>query len=185
MASRRPNPSPLRAPARLVRELWPWRTFARTWDRATCTVPFLLLVCACGAAVREPPPSPVPTPAAVASVDPGAAETLAAFDTLAARGPTLAPGMREVARKESTTDAVELVKADARDACVRVAFDATTPVSAKLVDHAGNVLAASESPDLDGVLGARGPVCIRKGDVVRGLAEGSGVRVRWVAWEAP
>jgi len=171
MASPRPSPSPLRAPARLVRELGP----------------FLLLVCACGAAVREPPPSPapLPSPAASASADPGVPETLAAFDALAAQGPSLAPGMREAARREGATDAVDLVKADTHDACVRVAFAASAPVTAKLVDHAGSVLAATDAPATDGVLGTRGPVCIRKGDVVRGLADVAGVRVRWVAWEAP
>ena len=119
------------------------------------------------------------------SADPGAPETLTPFDTIAARGATLAPGMREAARKEGAADAVDLVKADTRDACVRVAFAASAPVTAKLVDHAGNVLAASETPGTDGVLGAKGPVCIRRGDVVRALADAAGVHVRWVAWEAP
>ena len=171
MASPRPSPSPLRAPAHLVRELGP----------------FILLLCACGAAVREPPASSATAtaPAAVTSADPGAPDTLTAFDTIAARGATLAPGMREAARKEGAADAVDLVKADARDVCVRVAFAASTPVTARLVDHAGSVLAASEGPGTAGVLGAHGPVCIRKGDVVRALTDASGVRVRWVAWEAP
>ena len=138
--------------------------------------------------MREPPasPAPPPAPAAAAPSASSTAESLAAFDALAARGASLAPGMREVARKEGGSDAVELVKAEARDACVRVAFEASAPVEAKLVDHAGNVLAASDAPAADGVLGARGPVCVRKGDVVRGISDASGAtRVRWVAWEAP
>ena len=149
--------------------------------------PFVLLVCACGAAVREPPPSALPpsSPAVVTSSDPGIPDTVAAFDTIAARGPSLAPGMHEAARKEGGPDAVDLVKADTHDACVRVAFAASAPVTAKLVDHAGNVLATSETPATAGVLAARGPVCIRKGDVVRALADAAGVHVRWVAWEAP
>jgi hypothetical protein len=149
--------------------------------------PFVLLLCACGAAVREPLPSPpaAPAPAASASADPGAPDTLTPFDTLAARGASVAPGMREAARKDGGADGVELVKADTRDACVRVVFVASVPVTAKLVDHGGNVLAASEAPATDGVLGAKGPVCIRKGDVVRGLADAAGVRVRWVAWASP
>lgn len=149
--------------------------------------PFVLLLCACGAAVREPSPSPAPapSPAAVTSADPGAPDTRTPFDTLAARGASLAPGMREAARKDGGADALDLVKADTRDACVRVAFAASAPVTAKLVDHAGHVLAASETPATDGVLGAKGPVCIRKGDVVRGLADAAGVHVRWVAWASP
>ncbi len=112
-------------------------------------------------------------------------DTLPSFDTLSARGTSLAPGMREAARKEGPGAAVDLVKADTRDACVRVAFVATAPVTAKLVDHAGNVLAASDAPTTDGVLGAQGPVCIRKGDVVRAQADAAGVHVRWLAWASP
>jgi hypothetical protein len=121
----------------------------------------------------------------VTSSDPAAPDALTAFEAIAARGASLAPGMREASRKEGASDAVDLVKADTHDACVRVAFAATAPITAKLVDHAGGVLAASDAPATDGVLGAHGPVCIRKGDVVRGLADVAGVRVRWVAWEAP
>jgi hypothetical protein len=147
--------------------------------------PFVLLVCACGAAVREPPPSPAPSvaPTVAASASAVAPDTLAAFDALAARGASLAPGMREVARKEGASDAVELVKAETRDTCVRVAFEASTPVAAKLVDRAGNVLATTDGPATDGALGAHGPVCVRKGDVVRGVADAGGAAVRWVAWE--
>jgi hypothetical protein len=149
--------------------------------------PFVLLVCACGAAVREPPasPAPPPSPAAVTSAEPAAPDTLTPFDTIAARAASVAPGMHEAARKDAAADAVDLVKADTRDTCVRVAFAASAPVTAKLVDHAGNVLAASESPGTEGVLGAHGPVCVRKGDVVRAVADAAGVHVRWVAWESP
>jgi len=152
--------------------------------------PFVLLVCACGVAVRqtaEPLPSPPPpavTPASSATGAP-AAESLAAFEALAARGPTVAPGMREVARKEGGAEPVDLARADGRDTCIRVAFLATAPVSARLVDGTGNVLAAGGDPSTDGVLALKGPVCIRKGNVVKGVAEGNGARVRWVAWEAP
>jgi hypothetical protein len=161
--------------ARLVREI----------------VPFVLLVCACGAAVTRtseptqpaaPPPSSAPPVAGASSApDPAA---LAAFEALAAQGSTLAPGMREAARREGGADPVALVSAEGRDTCLRVAFAASVPVKARLVDAAGNVLAASGDPATDGVLGARGPVCVRRGDVVKGVAEGAGARVRWIAWEA-
>jgi hypothetical protein len=96
--------------------------------------------------------------------------------------------MHEAARKEAApgaTGPVDLVRADTRDACVRVAYAASAPVTAKLVDHTGAVLAASDAPSTEGTLGPKGPVCIRKGDVVRGLTDATGVHVRWVAWEAP
>ena len=73
----------------------------------------------------------------------------------AARGPFVAPGMREVARVESAGDPVELVRAEGHDTCVRVAFEATAPVVATLSDAEGSVLASSEAPAIEGVLGAR------------------------------
>lgn len=169
-----PSPS-RRAPARLVREL----------------APFVVLACACGAAVRQPPPAPAPAPepvvSAVPTTDASADEAKAAFAALAARGGALAPGMREVARKESGAETVDLVKAEARDVCVRVAYEATGPVTTKLVDGAGRVLAAGGAATAEGVLAEHGPVCVRRGDVVRGVAEGAGapLRIRWMAWEAP
>lgn len=150
-------------------------------------VPFVLLVCACGAALRQAPPatSPAAESPPAPSATTASSEAAAAFDALAARGRALTPGMREVARKESDGERVELVKAGTRDACVRVAFDANAPVVAKLVDGGGHVLAASRAPATDGVLGERGPVCVRKGDVVACLADGAPAHLHWVAWEAP
>jgi hypothetical protein len=151
-------------------------------------VAFALLACACGAALHQPAatkaalgPEAAPAPMPSASN----AEAMAAFDALAARGQALAAGMREVARKESDGERVEIARADKRDACVRVAFESTAPVVAKLVDREGRVLAASKEPTTEGVLGERGPVCVRKGDVVACLADGAPAHVRWVAWEAP
>jgi hypothetical protein len=91
--------------------------------------------------------------------------------------------MQVVARKESAGEKLDLVRAEGRDVCVRVAFEATSPVTARLLDGAGNVLAASDALATEGVLGSRGPVCIRKGDVVAASADGGG-QVRWIAWEA-
>jgi hypothetical protein len=93
--------------------------------------------------------------------------------------------MREVARKESGAEPVDLARAEGRDSCLRVAFNASVPVQARLVDGGGNTLATTAEPVTDGVLGARGPVCIRKGDVLKGVAGASEAHVRWVAWEAP
>lgn len=166
---------PRRRRARLVREL----------------VPFAVLACACGAAAAETPPS-LPTPPASASVAAAVAsasssedpQAPAVFDALAAQGSTLAPGMREAARREGGSDPVMLVSAEGRDTCLRVAFSANAPVKARLVDAAGNELASLSEPASTGVLGARGPVCVRRGDLVKGVAEGTGARVRWMAWES-
>jgi hypothetical protein len=149
--------------------------------------PFLLLVCACGAAVTAPTPAapasdPAPTHAMTAATS--APAPTESFDDLAALGPMIAAGMHEIARK-SSEDAVELLRADTGDACLRVAFAAAAPVVAKLVDGNGDVL-ASLGPAPEGVLSERGPVCVRRGDVVRGAAEGaSRTHVRWMAWQAP
>jgi hypothetical protein len=145
---------------------------------------FVLLACACGAAATTAAPAPAPAPAPPPVVTAQAQPPPESFDDLVALGPTLAPGMREIARKASTDEAIELLHADAGDACVRVAFAAAAPIVAKLVDQGGEVLAAV-GPAAHGALGERGPVCVRKGDVVRAMAEGAGrSHVRWVAWEA-
>jgi len=109
------------------------------------------------------------------------------YDALASLGSSIAQGMHEVARKPGVGggDAVELVRAEAHDACLRVAFESDAPLVAKLVDENGQVLAAIAVPSTHGVLAGEGPVCVRKGDVVRAVAEGSGAHVRWMAWASP
>jgi hypothetical protein len=94
--------------------------------------------------------------------------------------------MRAVAERESAGERIELVRATARDVCVRVVFESTTAVVGKLVDGEGSTLAESPAATTQGTLGEQGPVCIRKGDAVNALADGAaGARVRWVAWAAP
>jgi hypothetical protein len=155
-----------------VRELWPLAVLAL----ACMAVAWSPVACAGGA----PSGKPRSVPAASASDD-------AALAALAARGPSVAPGMREAARVRSSGARVVVARAGERDACVRVAFEASAPVLAKLVDAAGNVLAALDAPAQDGVLGARGPVCVRKGDAVSAVAagpDGGASSVRWVAWQS-
>jgi hypothetical protein len=152
---------------------------------------FALLLCACGAALhRAPAPARAATdPEPATSTPPGAPsltpESAAAFEALATRGRSASPGMREVARRETAGERVELARAEGRDVCVRAVFEANAPVIAKLVDGAGNVLVAGAAAATDGILGERGPVCVRKGDVVSCIAEGGPARIRWVAWAAP
>jgi hypothetical protein len=167
-----------RAPARLVPEF----------------LPLALLALACGAMLHEPLACAHAAPAATPATRKTTARTVAAameaeaapaFAALAARGPRVAPGMREVARMQNTGDKVEIAHAERRDSCVRVAFEASSPVVAKLVDAQGNILASSDAPATGGVLGEHGPVCVRRGDAVSALAEGSGASVRWMAWASP
>jgi hypothetical protein len=149
---------------------------------------FALLACACGVTLHRADPqraAPQPEPTATAASTVLPPEATAAFDALATRGRAAAPGMREVARKETAGERVDLVRAETRDLCVRVAFESTAPVVAKLVDGAGNVLVANATATTEGVLGERGPVCVRKGEVVASVADGGPAHVRWVAWAAP
>jgi hypothetical protein len=90
--------------------------------------------------------------------------------------------MHVVATHEGTNEPFEVLRAVDSDLCVRVAFEASEPVTATLADTAGATL-ASRGDAGAGLLAADGPVCIRRGGAVRATATGSpAVHVRWVAW---
>jgi len=115
----------------------------------------------------------------------GADKKAAIFDSIEAQAPLVAPGMRELIRRQSAGERIEILRADRQDSCVRVAFESTGPVVGKLIDGAGEVLATSREATTRGVLGEHGPVCIRRGDSISAVAEGTPTRVRWVAWGSP
>ena len=121
-----------------------------------------------------------------AGIDAGPADARPSLDAIAQRSAAFASGMREIARREVTGAhaAIEIVRAEARDACVRVAYSANAAVSARIVDDAGAVLA--ERTDAEGLLAARGPVCVRRGGALRVTFDGPPwLAVRFVAWVAP
>lgn len=92
--------------------------------------------------------------------------------------------MQLAATRESGPENVELVRAAEQDLCVRVAFEASEPVVASLLDTRGAALASSVER-AGGILPEQGPVCVRKGDAVHALATGpSTARVLWVAWSS-
>jgi hypothetical protein len=93
--------------------------------------------------------------------------------------------MRLAAERETRGERIELVRAAGRDTCVRVAFDATAPVLARLLDADGTVLSETKAPASTGVLAERGPVCVRKTGSVAATAEGNASRIRWIAWASP
>jgi hypothetical protein len=157
---------------------------------------FLLLACACGAATwsgrtSDTPKRPLDEEGAAGQggelARPGSADggPGPGFAPLEARAESLAPGMRKAAERESAGERTELVQASGKDTCVRVAFEAAAPVLARLVDAEGTVLCETSSPATAGVLGERGPVCVRKSDSVSATAEGNGGRIRWIAWASP
>jgi hypothetical protein len=154
-------------------------------------IPFLLLVCACGAATWSSGASDMQRrgdgdtrTSRDAMSEQGAPDPR--FSSLEARAAAVAPGMRRVIERENAGERAELVRATGRDACVRVLFEATVPVLAKLVDGDGRVLAETQAATAQGTLGEQGPVCVRKGDSVSALLEGTAVaRVRWIALGSP
>jgi hypothetical protein len=158
-------------------------------------VAFLLLACACGAATvkgraddarrpgRDGPGDGVESaPGAPAG---GAAVGGPGFVSLEGRAAVLAPGLRQAIERENGGERVQLVQAAGHDACVRVAFESSAPVTVRLLDTDGGVLAETPAAAAEGALGDRGPVCIRKGDAVSAVAEGAGARVKWIAWASP
>jgi hypothetical protein len=140
---------------------------------------FVLLACACGMAAKATPAEAPPPPSPTATDAPNR------FDSIVRRGPSIAPGMRLIARRESAGEKIELVRADEGDTCVRVAFEAAAPVVAKLVDRGDNIVATSGAAAAEGLLGERGPICLRKGEVLNVMVDGPNAPVRWVAWAAP
>jgi hypothetical protein len=164
-------------------------------------IAFLLLACACGAATlsdrhAEPQGHTEADPEASSglalpvgsAVDEGAGPTenpsaarSRGFAALEARAPALAPGMDRVVERETEGQRVELLRATDRDLCLRVAYEASDPVVARLLVHDGTTLAETRAPAAEGALGERGPVCVRKGETVSAFADGASW-VRWVVW---
>jgi hypothetical protein len=152
-------------------------------------VAFLLLACACGAATVEGRVDDArrtgsePHPGAEgAGVWGGSDRTFAGLE---ARAAVLAPGLKQAAERESHGERIDLVRAADADTCVRVAFQAAAPITARLVDADGGVLAQLDAAVPEGALGDRGPVCVRRGDVVGAAADGAGGPVKWIAWASP
>jgi hypothetical protein len=167
------------------------------------TLAFVLLACACGAAMGEgrargPQKSQASEDAPDLAADasdrspdgasdrdrPGQPDR--GFSSLEAAAPSLAPGMRQAVERESRAgDRVELLRSAAVDTCVRVAFEGPGPVLARLTDSTGATLAETRAPAVTGALGDRGPVCVRKGDSISAGADGAAGRVRWIVWSSP
>ena len=155
-------------------------------------IAFLLLACACGAATWSGRSSDASKaqldgegPAGSDPNSPDGTRESGAFASLEALAPSLAPGMRRAAVRENAGERIELVRAAGKDTCVRVAFESTTPVLARLLGSDGTVLCETHLATTSGALGERGPVCVRKNDVVSATAEGAGSRIRWIAWASP
>ena len=127
------------------------------------------------------------TGAADGGID-GAIRAPLTLDLLAARGSSLARGMTEVMRAEAwgvRSVRRDVARAGDRDLCVRIAFAAGAVVHAWLEDATGTALADGGRAE-SGALGARGPVCVRRGDtVVLRVESDQPTDLRVVAFSAP
>lgn len=108
------------------------------------------------------------------------------LDELAARGPNVAPMMRETIRvSEAATTPIEL---DAKngDACYRALVAASSPVRVRAWFEDDKRVRRGEVASAAGLVPPRGPACARKGEKLRLLVEADpGTVARAVVWQAP
>ena len=119
-------------------------------------------------------------------VDGAAASPVDAGLDVAALAERLAPGMRELERTRIDPrdgGAYALAPTDA-DRCYRIAIVAPEIASATLTDDAGHVLATTRGATT--AVGAKGPVCLRKGQRATLAVQGApaGV-VEIIVWTSP
>jgi len=140
----------------------------------------------------QAPPAALPAPV---SATPPPFDALPSLETLSARAPLVAPGMRAVASGElsgspsplasAPSAARLLVRADDGDTCVRVALVAQPALHAWVTDERDNIL-SDVSSATDTSIALRGPVCVRKGDSVTLHLAGDGIwAARFAAWASP
>jgi hypothetical protein len=142
----------------------------------------------CGTDATAPPVrvgrgSPPPR-VSVSEVAPEREEDAPSVESLALLLPSLAPGMREVARGESPLPASIALPPREADVCFRAVFAATSAVVAALVDDAGRLLDVSQAGKQT-LLNADGPVCLRRDHHARLEVQGAKGPVRYVLWMTP
>jgi hypothetical protein len=97
---------------------------------------------------------------------------------------SLAPGMPEATRGQSSLPVSIPLALSRADACVRAVFGAKSPVVAALVSDTGSILAITRA-GAQTTLETRGPVCLRKGQSARIEVQGQAPLVRYVVWMTP
>jgi len=107
------------------------------------------------------------------------------LEALGEEGNRLAAGMRPLKSAElsgAREVGQELVANLDADACLRVVFSSAEAVVAKLADDKGRTLAELPAV-LDGKLGERGPICVRRGTTVHVQFSAPGdIVVRFASW---
>lgn len=141
-------------------------------------------IIACGHAAPRPVAKPSPADAAVVDASATAEAGPPKIDLLAGKHDKIAPGTREIEKREIdlAKDHELALAAFEADTCVRAAFDADAPTAITLVNAHGTTLARADGEE--GTLGAAGPVCFKKGDTATFHFEGQS-RVRLVIWASP
>jgi hypothetical protein len=94
---------------------------------------------------------------------------VASLDALAARGPTEAPLMREALRAAAASPRSPDVRAD-KDLCLRAVFASSVPVRAAFADESG-AARGDATTATSGTVPPRGPVCVKKGEVLHLVLE--------------
>jgi len=146
---------------------------------------FSVFIIACGHAAPKPVNKPALSDAgggtdASAMIEAGPPK----IDLLAAKHDKIAPGTREIEKREIdlAKDHELALSAFESDTCVRAAFDADAPTAITLVNAHGTTLAKSDGAE--GTIGAAGPVCLKKGDTATFRFEGQS-KLRLVIWASP
>lgn len=141
---------------------------------------------ACAAAAL---PRPQPTTARqdggvdASDADGAAASSVDAGLDVAALAERLAPGMREMERLAlRDAGAYSIAPSDA-DRCYRIAIVAPEIIDATLTDDAGHVLATARGATA--AVGAKGPVCLRKGQRATLAVQGAPGTVEIIVWTSP
>ncbi len=143
---------------------------------------------ACAAAALPRPHAPTARDDAgldASDVDGTAASPLDAGLDVAALAQRLAPGMRELERtriEPRDGGAYALAPTDA-DRCYRIAIVAPEIIDATLTDDAGHVLATARGATA--AVGAKGPVCLRKGQRATLAVQGAPGTVEIIVWTSP
>ncbi len=154
---------------------------------------------ACGGPVKQPRAThplthQAPSASASAALLPPP-DPLVSFDAIAADSLEQWPGTREAGRQEGLAKDLQVTLSAQQDTCVRAFVRATAIVEAKL-SKANDSTSASSAPagqhetvlaEAKGdtiALGAKGPVCVRKGDVIVVSVQGD-ARARVILRQSP
>jgi len=162
----------------------PWRLGVL----AVCSTSMIALGCRSEPAqpaqlAQAPRTLPAPVALVEGTLDGGAPAP--SLESLAALSIELAPGMREVERGERALPATIAILPTKANTCVRAVLGAGGAVVGELSSDTGRVLDVSLAAKT-AVIGARGPVCLKKGQAAHIDVQGpAAATLRYVVWASP